>query len=483
MHPPGQVAPASLGSGTSQVRRATELLLIASCILVGVAVSDPGVTAEQTAVAEVHAISIYKGKHGQVAVQVSVAERPVVLFLSAYDAVEWVIHAGPGVSIEKVVVSGEHEPVVKGLPSSVPILTLPTEDRIDTYWLDGSWQGNTGATYRNVVTKAKTYLGMSVATFQGGQTAESFIIDGKRRILYPPDVLEAEAQAGPSGRIPPIVASGYESPRSRQQGRPPSNRPIVTASGQINAETIEKYKTIAVFPLKDAPGVPGSGAIAAGMFVGQLTARGFTVVDRTQPEPSLEEQRLHADAQQNQLKMGRSAGATAILVGEVSHWISGMQVVTQGNLQLGNLGNAALAVRLLHAKSGVVLFSGEAQFPDPVLGSPQTVGQTLVRLIVSRLAQKVGLESSGKTGFTWDVESSSGRPKYVVREFKPDSPAYQSGLRSGDVMLSCNGSASATWKTLWGSMRRCRAEAGEVLTLQVERNGKVLTLSVPARDE
>lgn len=462
----------------------TWLLLTASWILIWVATPLPGATAGQTAAAELHAISIDKGKYGQVDVQVSVTGRPVILLLSASGAVEWVIHAGPGVSIQKVVVSGEHEPVVKGLPGSVPILTLPKEDNLDTYWLDVWWKGNSGETYRNVVTKAKTYLGMSVATFQGGQSAESFIIDGKRSILYPPNVLEAEAQGGPRRRTAPIGAYGYEGPGSGQQGKPASNRPIVTASGEINAETIEKYKTIAVFPLKDAPGAPGSGATAAGMFVGQLTARGFTVVDRTQLDRLFEEQRLqlaHADEQKVQLKIGRLAGATAILVGEVVHLMNSL-VIEQGR-GTSNFGHAALSVRLIDAESGVVLFSGEAQYPQSVLGSPQTVGQTLVWLIISRLAQQAGLEGSARAGFRWDLQSASGTRAYVVREIESNSPALQAGLRPGDVLVSCNGHMSAAWTTYWDSLRKCRAEVGEVMTLQVERNGKVLALTVTARDE
>ena len=147
-----------------------------------------------------------------------------------------------------------------------------------------------------------------------------------------------------------------------------------------------------------------------------------------------------------------------------------------------NLGHAALSVRLIDAESGVVLFNGEAQYPEPVIGSPQTVGQTLVRLVTSRFAQKAGLEGSGRIGVTWDLQSTLGGPLYIVREFEPDSLALDAGLRPGDILLSCNGSASAMWKTYWDSLRHCRGEVGQALNMQVLRNGNTLSFSVKVRD-
>ena len=395
--------------------------------------------------------------------------------------------ADRNVKIEKVVVSGYEDPVVKGLPSSVAVLTLPKEGRLQTYFVDGSWMGGVGTTYRNVWTTAKLYLGMTITTFQGGSTGESFVIDGKRTILYPADVLEGAPETGPPlpRQAPQPIADGFSvGYGAGQQGKRPSIRPIVTGSGPINSETIEKYKTIAVFPIKDAPGASGSGATASGMFMGELAARGFTVVDRTQLDRLFEEQRLqltYTDEQKLTLKVGRLAGATAILVGEASQWLNAFLIETQG-MHSANLGHAALSVRLIDAESGVVLFNGEAQYPEPVIGSPQTVGQTLVRLVTSRFAQKAGLEGSGRIGVTWDLQSTLGGPLYIVREFEPDSLALDAGLRPGDILLSCNGSASAMWKTYWDSLRHCRGEVGQALNMQVLRNGNTLSFSVKVRD-
>lgn len=469
---------------------ASRVMSVVTWLLTAMITLGSGDVVGKTSTVEVHAISLYKAKYGQVDVQVSVIGRPVVLFLSAYNAVEWVIHADRNVTIEKVVVSGYQDSVVKGLPSSVAVLTLPKQRDLPTYFMDGSWQGGIGTTYRNVWAIAKSYLGLPITTFQGGDSGESFVIDGKRSILYPADVLEGVPETGSSlpslpRQVPHAssgsVASGYG---AGQQGKRPSNRPIVTGSGPINSETIEKYKTIAVFPIKDAPGASGSGATASGMFMGELAARGFTVVDRTQLDRLFEEQRLqltYADEQKLTLKVGRLAGASAILVGEASQWLNAFQIYTQG-MHSRSLGHVALSVRLIDAESGVVLFNGEAQYPEPVIGSPQTVGQTLVRLVTSRLAQKAGLEGSGRIGVTWDLQSTLGGSLYVIREFESDSPALEAGLRTGDILLSCNGSTSVRWKTYWDSLRHCRGEVGQALNMQVLRNDNTLSFSIKVRD-
>jgi hypothetical protein len=87
--------------------------------------------------AEVHAIGVYEGtperrprgggrqrvSPGIVTVSVKASARqPVILVLSAYEAVVWKIQAPPG-AVARVIVSGYEAPRVEGLPASVPVHT------------------------------------------------------------------------------------------------------------------------------------------------------------------------------------------------------------------------------------------------------------------------------------------------------------------------------------------------------------------------
>ena len=256
--------------------------------------------------------------------------------------------------------------------------------------------------------------------------------------------------------------------------------PSTSGAGPISSDTIDKYRTIAVFRFADAPGMPGSGATTAGILASQLNVKGFTVVERSRLEQIFSEQRLqlaHADEDANVLKVGRIAGAQAVAVGEVTQWSSNPPKSSQGYRET----YVTIALRLVDVESGIVLFSGDGYYTVPATTTPEHASWLILRAITSRLAVKVGLMSSGYTGFNWDLQQRAGASVAVVTEFDPDSPARDAGLQSGDTILACNGSASSSWQTQWHVMRACQVERGQVLVLQVLRGKQHLRINVPAK--
>lgn len=281
----------------------------------------------------------------------------------------------------------------------------------------------------------------------------------------------ASGQPGIPGNAPP------GSPRTKEPVYPST-----FGSGPISSDTVEKYRTIAVFKFTDAPGAPTSGAVASGILASQLNIKGFTVVERSRLEQIFSEPKLQlmsSDENANALKVGKIAGAQAVMVGEVGRWDSErLNIEGQSSYET----YVTITVRMVDAESGTVLFSGDGHFSKPATTTPENAAWFILRAITTRLAVKAGLMSTGYTGFSWDLQKRSGVSSAVVTEFDPNSPARNAGLRSGDIILACNGTSSDSWKTQWQVMRACQVEAGHVLSLQILRGRQRITINMLAEN-
>lgn len=90
---------------------------------------------------EVHAISVYEGVYpaprqpgsrdrpvAPIEVAVDIKGKPIALYLSAYEPIEWKIRVSPGAILKKVIATGYYPPQVNGVPR-------------DTIVLRGSYEG------------------------------------------------------------------------------------------------------------------------------------------------------------------------------------------------------------------------------------------------------------------------------------------------------------------------------------------------------
>ena len=257
---------------------------------------------------------------------------------------------------------------------------------------------------------------------------------------------------------------------SGTSGRP---EPIVTGLGPINRETIDRYRTMAVMLLEDAPSAPGSGSRVAGIVTTLLLDLDINMVERAKLDEVLKEQVIqltHAD-DANVLKVGKLVGAQAIIVGGVQQWERQEQ---------GRTNNVSLAMRMIDVETGQLLFNGEGHLADFTTDDPEGSARLIVHRILARFGSQTGLLGSGRIGVNWELLEEKGSRFYIVRELRSGLPAEKAGLKVGDRIVACNGASLAAVNTDRDAKHLCQVEAGETLQLDVRRAGSSMSLVITA---
>ena len=252
----------------------------------------------------------------------------------------------------------------------------------------------------------------------------------------------------------------------------------VIASGPLTGAMLDKYDIVAVLPFANAPHVPNSGSTVADTVSTQLLDLDFAIVERTRLQQLFEEQGLQlrsADEEANAIRIGRLAGAKAVVVGTVQQWETQKEKGAEKSV-------VSLSFRLVDVETGAVLFGGQGQFGEAISAVPQIVAAAITGRIIERMAIQTGLRGSGRIGIQEDSVTVDrfGNKTVRVRLTIPGFPAEKAGLQAGDVILSCNGSRSETWKIKRDYLRACQAESGQSLVLEVSRGGKRLTIRATA---
>jgi len=264
---------------------------------------------------------------------------------------------------------------------------------------------------------------------------------------------------------------GYQPGRmSGTTGRP---EPVVTGLGPINRDSIDRYKTMAVMLLEDAPGAPGSGSRVAGIVTTLLLDLDINMVERAKLDEVLKEQVIqltHAD-DANVLKVGKLVGAQAIIVGGVQQWER--QEQSRSN-------KVSLSLRMIDVETGQLLFNGEGHLADFTTDDPEGSAHLIVHRILARFGSQTGMLGSGRIGVNWELLEEQGTRFYMVRELRSGLPAEKAGLKVGDRILACNGVALDAARTDRDAKRLCRVEAGETLQIQVRRANTPMELFVTA---
>ncbi len=251
------------------------------------------------------------------------------------------------------------------------------------------------------------------------------------------------------------------------------SEPVVTGIGPIDRDTIDRYRTMAVMPFEDAVGAAGSGARVSGIVTTLLLDLDLAIVERTKLEQVVKEQvlRLTRGDDTDALKVGKLAGANAIVVGEVQQWESDAAARTS---------RVSLALRLIDVESGLLLFSGEGHMGEGVVDDQEYAARLIAHRILARFGTKTGLLGSGRIGVNWELREGDGTKFYLVRDVQPGTPVEKAGLQVGDRVLACNGKPLAGVATERDAKRLCRVEAGQTLRLDVRRSEVPIELAVVA---
>lgn len=106
--------------------------------------------------------------------------------------------------------------------------------------------------------------------------------------------------------------------------------------------------------------------------------------------------------------------------------------------------------------------------------------QQILADVLARCFQHVAPLRTGLLGYKVVMQDSGGTRVAMVTEVVPDSPVQRAGLQVGDVILACNDSKQARWKTIWHHYNTCAAEAGQTRSLQLARADQRMTIRATA---
>lgn len=127
-----------------------------------------------------------------------------------------------------------------------------------------------------------------------------------------------------------------------------------------------KYKRIAVLPLSDYPGRPGTGIQIADLLSGLLLNSKYHIIDRSQTMRILQEQSLGLSGvidENTAPKIGKLLGVQAMFDGSVTEYQSRMvniQLVQGEAPAYINSSHAGLTLKLIDAETGQIIWSGTA---------------------------------------------------------------------------------------------------------------------------
>jgi predicted metalloprotease with PDZ domain len=117
---------------------------------------------------------------------------------------------------------------------------------------------------------------------------------------------------------------------------------------------------------------------------------------------------------------------------------------------------------------------------DPTTDNPESSARLIVHRILTLFGSQTGLLGSGRIGVHWELQEERGVRFYLVRELRSGLPAEKAGLRVGDRVIGCNGSALAVAKTEREAKRICQVESGQMLQLDIRREDALIEVRVNA---
>ena len=302
----------------------------------------------------------------------------------------------------------------------------------------------------------------NIASDQREQQHHVILIDNELCAWGPPAAIMQRRRACATVGAPASVDGSAARPE-----------PVVSGRGPIDREMIDRYRTMAVMLFEEMAGVPGTGSRVAGIVTTLMLDLDVRMVERAKLDEVLQEQVIqltHAD-DANVLKVGKLVGAQAIIVGEVQQW---------ERRQQERANSVSLALRMIDVETGLLLFSGQGHLTDPTTDNPESSARLIVHRILTLFGSQTGLLGSGRIGVHWELQGERGDRFYLVRELRSGLPAEKAGLRVGDRVIGCNGSALADVKTEREAKRICQTESGRVLQLYVRRDEQFLDVQVIA---
>ncbi len=245
--------------------------------------------------------------------------------------------------------------------------------------------------------------------------------------------------------------------------------PATAGYGPINSETIDQYRSMAVMTFADAPNAPGTGAKVSAIVTNLLLDLDIAIVERAKLAQVFEEQvvQLKYSDEAHALRIGKIAGAKAIVVGEVQQWES---------TEPDKTAKVSLTLRMIDVETGQLLFDGDGHSNDPISATPDNLARLIAHRIITRFGIKAGIIGTGRIGVIWDWREWPSSHAYLVQEISNGSPADKAGLKVGDAVIACNHVPFDSIQTERQAKRTCQIDAGQPLPLEILRGDQRLDL-------
>jgi len=245
--------------------------------------------------------------------------------------------------------------------------------------------------------------------------------------------------------------------------------PATAGYGPINSETIDQYRSMAVMTFADAPDAPGTGAKVSAIVTNLLLDLDIAIVERAKLAQVFEEQvvQLKYSDEAHALRIGKIAGAKAIVVGEVQQWES---------TEPDKTAKVSLTLRMIDVETGQLLFDGDGHSNDPISATPDNLARLIAHRIITRFGIKAGIIGTGRIGVIWDWREWPSSHVYLVQEISNGSPADKAGLKVGDAVIACNHVPFDSIHTERQAKRTCQIDAGQPLPLEILRGDLRLDL-------
>lgn len=252
---------------------------------------------------------------------------------------------------------------------------------------------------------------------------------------------------------------------------------------------------------------PSSSAVVWGQHKGSvgetvtlLQQMGVRIVERSRLQQVFDEQNIRlvhsTDDEAQLLRVGKILGAGSIIFVDVEATSSQVAraFVNQygGGSRTETVTNASVSARGVNIETGEVMWTGTAHYPQPI-NNPEAGIIYLSRLAVLRGLCPAGAWKgdnegqgcdygkafgTGMIGFNYErKETVEGKP-LVIKTVQPDSPADKAGLKVGDELVSCNGKSG--FQTIMQFRMACNVASGQLVNLQVRREGKLTSISAIA---
>ena len=113
-------------------------------------------------------------KFGEITVNISIVNRPLILAFSAYEKTIWNVKLKKNVRMEKVILSGYHQQKISGIPEDTPIEVYTYESSPCERCYQG--QGYFYSYKSPPINELKKISGLNVSSWQGRYSGDEFSI-------------------------------------------------------------------------------------------------------------------------------------------------------------------------------------------------------------------------------------------------------------------------------------------------------------------